>query len=302
MDEWGDLGMTTKSAIVGTRGSLLAVAQADFLVKHLESKGFQVDWKRYTTSGDQWLNGPLDDSRGSGFFTKELEEALADGTVDLLIHSLKDVSLERPEGVQVACIPSREDCGDWLVMRKGAPKACVIGTSSVRRERMLKATFPDATFTWIRGNVPTRVQRVRDGEMRGEPVHGTVLAAAGLLRLNLDLSDLEVRALTPEELLPAPGQGALLAETRRDRADLIAALSDLHDPLTARCVRLERALLAGVGGGCQQPLGALALQLADGRIHLRGAFATDTGIQRGEAIGEDDAVLVANVLGQLGLS
>ncbi|MBL0313259.1 MAG: hydroxymethylbilane synthase [Holophagaceae bacterium] len=294
--------MNMPVAIVGTRGSLLAVAQAEFLVKHLESKGFRVDWKRYTTSGDQWLNGPLDESRGSGFFTKELEDALADGTVDLLIHSLKDVSLERPQGVQIACIPSREDCSDWLVMRKDAPKACVIGTSSVRRERMLKATFPDAAFTWIRGNVPTRVQRVRDGEMRGEALHGTVLAAAGLRRLDLDLSDLEVRALTPEELLPAPGQGALLAETRGDRTDLIAALADLHDPLTARCVKLERALLAGVGGGCQQPLGALAQKVEDGRIRLRGAFASDAGIQRGEAVGEDDAALVSSVLKQMGLS
>ncbi len=294
--------MTTQTAIVGTRGSLLAVAQAEFLVKHLESKGFQVEWKRYTTSGDQWLNGPLDESRGSGFFTKELEDALADGTVDLLIHSLKDVSLERPQGVQIACIPSREDCGDWLVMCKNAPRNCVIGTSSVRRERMLKAVFSEATFTWIRGNVPTRVKRVREGEMRGEPLHGTVLAAAGLRRLDLDLSDLDVRVLAPEELLPAPGQGALLAETRGDRADLIEALSDLHDPLTARCVRLERALLAGVGGGCQQPLGALAQRLEDGRIRLRGAFATDTGIQNGEAIGDDDTFLVSSVLNQMGLA
>jgi hydroxymethylbilane synthase len=294
--------MTTSTVIVGTRGSALAVAQAEFLVKHLEAKGFRVDWKRYTTSGDKWLNGPLDESRGSGFFTKELEEALADKTVDLLIHSLKDVSLERPEGVVIACIPAREDSGDWLVMDKDAPKDCVIGTSSVRREQMLKGTFPDATFTWIRGNVPTRVQRVRDGEMRGEPLHGTVLAASGLRRLDLDLSDLLVRPLTPDELLPAPGQGALLAETRSDRTDLIAALADLHDSLTARCVRLERALLAGVGGGCQQPLGALAQQQEDGRIRLRGAFATETGIQRGEAIGDDDALLISTVLSQMGLS
>lgn len=294
--------MTTQTVIVGTRGSLLAVAQAEFLVKHLESKGYHVDWKRYTTSGDQWLNGPLDESRGSGFFTKELEDALADKTVDLLIHSLKDVSLERPKGVQIACIPSREDCGDWLVMRNGAPRNCVIGTSSVRRERMLRAAFPEAKFTWIRGNVPTRVQRVREGELRGETLHGTVLAAAGLRRLDLDLSDLEVRALTPEELLPAPGQGALLAETRSDRVDLIEAFSDLHDPLTARCVRLERALLAGVGGGCQQPLGALAQRQEDGRIRLRGAFAAEAGIQHGEAIGNEDGVLISTVLGQMGLS
>ena len=111
-----------------------------------------------------------------------------------------------------------------------------------------------------------------------------------------------MRALTPEELLPAPGQGALLAETRDDRKDLIAAFADLHDPLTARCVSLERALLAGVGGGCQQPLGALAQRLDDGLIRLRGAFASESGIQRGEAIGDDDTLLVSTVLSQMGLS
>ncbi len=296
------MGLSASKVVVGTRGSRLAVAQGEFLVKHLESKGFKVDWKRYTTSGDQWLNGPLDESRGSGFFTKELEDALLEGSVDLLIHSLKDVSLQRPEGVQMACIPRREDFSDWLVMRKDAPKECVIGTSSVRRERMLSVTFPEAHFTWIRGNVPTRVQRVRDGEMRGEPLHGTVLAAAGLRRLGLDLGDLDVRPLTPEELLPAPGQGALLAETRSDRNDLIDALSDLHDPLTACCVELERAVLAGIGGGCQQPLGALAQALEDGRIRLRGAFAFGTAIHRGEAIGNDDGLLVSTVLSQMGIS
>ncbi len=295
------MGMNTPSVIIGTRGSLLAVAQAQFLVDHLAAKGYAVEWKRYTTSGDQWLNGRLEESRGSGFFTKELEEALADGTVDLLIHSLKDVALQRPEGVQVACIPAREDFSDWLVMRKDAPQDCVIGTSSVRRERMLAGIFPEARFTWIRGNVPTRVQRVREGEMRGEPLHGTVLAAAGLRRLELELKDLDVRALTPEELLPAPGQGALLAETRSDRADLIAALADLHHAPTARCVGLERAVLAGIGGGCQQPLGALAQVLEDGRVRLRGAFASATANHQGEALGRDDAFLVSSVLSQMGL-
>lgn len=288
-----------RPAIVCTRSSNLAVAQAEPMVRHLQDCGFEVDWKKFTTSGDQWLNGPLDESRGSGFFTKELEIALQEGKVDLLIHSLKDVAIQRPEGIITACIPQREDSADWLLMRKDAPVNPTIGTSSARRERMLKSVFPAARFTWIRGNVQTRVKRVMEGELRGEPLHGTVMAAAGLRRLDLDLSTLDVRPLTHDELLPAPGQGALLAETRPDRADLIEAYSALHDPRTARCVALERAILEGIGGGCQQPLGALAEILDDGRIRLRGAFASETRIHRGEAIGHEDADLVARVLQQM---
>ncbi len=295
--------MRALRVVVGTRGSQLAVVQAEPMIKHLEACGFEVEWKKFSTSGDQWLNGPLNESRGSGFFTKELEDAASANAIDLLIHSLKDVSLERPAGLVSACIPERGDPADWLVSRRDAPsEGRIIGTSSVRRERMLSAAFPDAQFTWIRGNVPTRVLRVREGEMRGEPLHGTLLAAAGLRRLGLDLSDLDVRPLTFEELLPAPGQGALLAEVRRDRTDILEALAQIHDPVTARCVGLERAVLAGIGGGCQQPLGALAELLTDGNIRLRAAYAQDSGIRRGEAIGSDDAILVSAVLRQMEVS
>jgi hydroxymethylbilane synthase len=277
--------------IVGTRGSALAVAQAEFLVDHLKAAGLDVEWKKFTTSGDKWLAGPLNEARGQGFFTKELEDSLQQGEVDLLIHSLKDVSVERPSGIVTACIPEREDCSDWLVARPGWPENPVLATSSVRRGRMLKEVFPEATFTWIRGNVPTRVQRVREGSLRDEPLHGTFLAAAGLRRLELDLGDLHVRAMNPEELLPAPGQGALLAETRSDRQDLIEALRGLHDERTARCVELERAVLKGIGGGCQQPLGTLAEVDEKGRFHLRAAFASEERIARAEALGEADVVL-----------
>jgi hydroxymethylbilane synthase len=290
-----------KKVVVGTRSSDLALRQAQPIVDFLQSLGFQVQWKRFTTSGDQWLQGPLDKSVGMGFFTKELEDALQAGEVDLLIHSLKDVALLRPQGLVAACIPKREDASDWLLMRRDAPESPMIGTSSVRRERMLRAALPQATFTWIRGNVPTRVQRVREGSLRNEVLHGTVLAVAGLKRLGLDLSDLDVRPLTHDELLPAPGQGALLAETRKDRQDLVEAFVPLHDPLTERCVKLERDVLAGIGGGCQQPLGAFAELHKDGRIKLSAAFADELNILRGEAEGHDDAKLVSAVLEQMGV-
>jgi hydroxymethylbilane synthase len=290
-----------KPVVVATRGSALAVGQAEFLVEHLRTCGFEVDWRKLTTSGDQWLSGPLNETRGTGFFTKELEDALSGGAADLLIHSLKDVALARPEGYAVACIPEREDPADWLVARPDLDlPTATIGTSSVRRERMLRAVWPGTTYTWIRGNVPTRVQRVREGLLRDQPLHGTLLAASGLKRLNLDLSDLAVRPLTPEELLPAPGQGALLAETRTDRPDLIEAFARLHHPATQRCVELERRVLAGIGGGCQQPLGALATVTAGGGIRLRAAFAGEEGITRAEAEGVEDRAVLAAVLEQLG--
>jgi hydroxymethylbilane synthase len=286
--------------VVGTRGSDLAVGQAEPLVHHLQAAGHEVEWRRFTTHGDRWLAGPLDKAEGTGFFTRELEEALAAGAVDLLIHSYKDVALERPKGFAVACVPRREDPADWLVARRDAPPSPRIATSSERRLRFLRRAFPGSEFTWIRGNVPTRVQRVREGLLREEPIHATVLAAAGLRRLALDLSDLEVRPIPFEQLLPAPAQGALLAETRAECRGVIEALAGLHDPLTARCIHLERAVLAGIGGGCQQPLGAFAEPLPDGSLRLRAAFAGEGDIRWGSAAGTEDAALVAQVVEALG--
>ncbi len=288
---------------VGTRGSKLALAQAKPMVDFLRGQGLEIDWREFTTSGDKWLAGPLDERGGSGFFTKELEDALLDGEVDLLIHSLKDVALDRPAGIVPACFPLREDPRDILVLRSDAPAledGPVIGTSAVRRERMLGAAFPKLRFTWIRGNVPTRVHRVREGMLRDEPLHGTVLAAAGLNRLDLDLTGLSLRPFEPSELLPAPGQGCLLAETRADFPALVEALKSYEDPVTRRCVLLERAVLRGIGGGCQQPLGALALPLGRGRFSLEAAFAAEDGIRRGRAEGQADEDLAGAVLAQMG--
>ena len=291
-----------KPLVLGTRASELAVRQAEPLVDFLRDRGFEVSWRRFTTSGDQWLEGPLGKETGTGFFTKELEAALLKGEVDLLIHSLKDVAIDRPEGIVTACIPEREDPSDWLLLRQDAPaEGRVIGTSSVRRERMLQAAFPTARFTWIRGNVPTRVRRVREGELRGEPLHGTVLAAAGLKRLGLDLSDLDLRPLDRTELLPAPGQGALLVECGSGRQDLVEAFAPLHHALTERCVRLERAVLAGIGGGCQEPLGVFAGPMRDGGLRLSAVYAGEAGLIRSEASGLEDAKLVETVLKNLGV-
>nr|WP_320132220.1 hydroxymethylbilane synthase [uncultured Holophaga sp.] len=277
--------------VVGTRNSLLAVGQARPMVAWLQSRGHEVVWREFTTLGDRWQAGPLEKAGATGLFTKELEDAMARGEVDLLIHSLKDVSMERPAGTLRACIPEREDPSDLLILRPDRPAKPTLGTSAVRRERMLRLAMPEAHFTWIRGNVPTRLQKVRDGELRGEPLHGTLLAAAGVRRLGLDLSGLEVRPLAPGELLPAPGQGALLAETREDRPDIVEALRDCHHAPTATCVDLERRVLQGLGGGCQQPLGALARPLGSGRVQLMAAFALEDRVVRAEAEAEPGVAL-----------
>ena len=287
--------------ILGTRGSQLAVQQSEDLVAYLRAAGHEVEWKRFTTHGDQWLAGPLGKEVGAGFFTKELEEALLARDVDMLIHSFKDVALDRPKGIVTACVPQREDSADWLVTRPDAPVNPVIGTSSERRLQFLSKALPQASFTWIRGNVPTRLQRVKEGELRGEPLHGTVLAAAGLRRLGLDLTGLNVHAFLPHELLPAPAQGALLVECREGDGELLAALAGFHDEPTLKAVTLERAVLAGIGGGCQQPLGALARQEPDGTWHLQAAYAVDGVIREGQAKGKDEAAVVAQVLRGLGL-
>ena len=286
--------------VLGTRGSQLAVQQSEDLVAHLRAAGHEVAWKRFTTHGDQWLAGPLGKEEGAGFFTKELEEALLAKDVDLLIHSFKDVALDRPEGIITACVPPREDSSDWLVMRPDAPENPVIGTSSERRLKFLAKALPKASFTWIRGNVPTRLQRVKEGMLRDEPLHGTVLAAAGLRRLGLDLTGLDVRPFGAHELLPAPAQGALLAECRAGDTGILDALKDFHDPLTLKCVTLEREVLRGIGGGCQQPLGALAIQ-EPGGFHLRAAYAGPDGIRWAESRNGEEVALVAEVLRGLGL-
>lgn len=283
---------------LGTRGSRLAMVQARPIASRLAAMGFEVEWIGLSTRGDRWLEGPLGKGTAEGLFTTELDEALLGGEVDLTVHSLKDVALRRPEGLVPACIPTREDPLDWLVMRRGAPEACTLGTSSLRRERLLGALRPKARFTWIRGNVPTRLEYVRAGTLRGEPLHGAVFAAAGLLRLGIDLSEFQVEKLGPDILPPGPGQGALLAEARADRPDLVAALVGLHDPGTEACVSLERGVLEALGGGCSQPLGVLAELRPGGRFCLRAAWGGESRLVRAEGEGRRSAVLEA-VVGQL---
>ena len=260
---------------VGTRGSLLARTQTQWLLDQLLNKHpdtrFEVVVIR--TKGDVHTHEAAARFMGKGFFTREIEEALLGNDVDLAVHSLKDLPTEQPAGLALAAIPPREDPRDALVGRTMADlaqaSACV-GTSSLRRRAQLLRQFPKCSVADLRGNVDTRLRKIHDGV-----VDCGVLAAAGLRRLGRDT---EICELFPcDILLPAPGQGALAVQTRADDERVGAVVASAHCETAACCVRAERSFLHGLGGGCQLPVAALA-EVGNGILHLRGrVFSLDGG-------------------------
>ena len=245
-----------------------------------------------TTRGDQILDRPLSQIGGKGLFIKELETAMQEGRADLAVHSLKDVPMEMPEGFLLSVITVREMPCDAFVSNKHAglealPLGAVVGTSSLRREAILRAKYPQLKIEPLRGNLDTRLRKLDDGQY-----DAIILAAAGLIRLGLKA---RIRALlTPEQSLPAPGQGALGIEILAGRDDLAAWIAPLGDSQTTHCVRAERAFSRALGGSCQVPLGAYAVH-DKGELWLRGFVATPDGGQMvcGELRGrpaDDDAL------------
>ena len=259
---------------LGTRGSDLALWQARHVVGLLSDRlGVECTIEVIKTRGDRIQDVAFRKMEGKGFFTKELQEALRGGQIDLVVHSLKDLPTDEPEGLEIAAIPERAEAADLLIARRdllardhadplGLPAGSVLGTSSLRRASQALASSPEITVRALRGNVPTRIRKLRDGDY-----DAILLAAAGVRRLELEIDDLEWVELTPEVMLPAPGQGALAIETRADDK-VTQPLTALHDPAVARCVGAERRLLGLLGGGCHLPLGCLASEDETG-IRLR---------------------------------
>jgi hydroxymethylbilane synthase len=221
------------------------------------------------TRGDRIQNVAFTKMEGKGFFTKELQDALLDRRVDLVVHSLKDLPTESPDGLEIIAVPERANPADMLLARPGLidetpsnpmglPDGAVLGTSSLRRAAQALALNPGLEIRALRGNVPTRVGKLRDGAY-----DAILLAAAGVGRLELDLDGLDAVELRPEVMLSAPGQGALAIETRHADPST-RPLADLHDSRIAGHVDAERALLAMLGGGCHLPLGCLATDVDDG--------------------------------------
>ena len=268
--------------------------QAEFVQSRLRALYPQcvVEILGMTTRGDQILDRPLSQIGGKGLFIKELETAMQEGRADLAVHSLKDVPMEMPEGFSLSVITARETPFDAFVSNKYAglealPVGAVVGTSSLRREAILRAKYPQLKIEPLRGNLDTRLRKLDDGQY-----DAIILAAAGLIRLGLKA---RIRALlTPEQSLPAPGQGALGIEILAGRDDLAAWIAPLGDSQTTHCVRAERAFSRALGGSCQVPLGAYAVH-DKGELWLRGFVATPDGGQMvcGELRGrpaDDDAL------------
>ena len=251
-----------KKIIIGTRGSELALWQANYTKDLLEKKGHQVELKIISTQGDrsqQW-NTSFDKLEGKGFFTKELEEALLNKEIDLAVHSHKDLPTESPEGLMIAAVSQREDPSELLLIRKECvdekmrfhlKKNAKTGTSSARRKSQLFAFRPDVIIEDLRGNVPTRIKKLRDGQY-----DAIMLAAAGVERLQIDLSDLHVEKLDPKEFIPAPAQGVLAWQIREQDAEMESTMAELNDENVQLSISLERRILNLFDGGCQLPLGA----------------------------------------------
>jgi len=223
-----------------------------------------------TTTGDQILDTPLAKIGGKGLFVKELEVAMQEGRADIAVHSMKDVPMNLPEGFTLAAIGEREDPRDALVSNEyknlaDLPAGAVVGTSSLRRQALLKAHYPHLVIAPLRGNVQTRLRKLDEGQYAA-----IVLAAAGLKRLGL--SERIASTLAPSDSLPAVGQGAIGIECRDDRADLIELMAPLNHPDTAACVTAERAMSRRLAGSCQTPLGGYA-QILNGQLSLTGFVA-----------------------------
>jgi len=262
---------------IGTRASELALRQARLVEFALRARGVVPEVVTFKTTGDKKLDEPLSAIGAKGLFTHEIEVALTKGKIDCAVHSLKDLPTDLPDELEIVAQLRREDPRDVLVVNRqtGAeglddlPAGSRVGTSSLRRRAQLLAKRPDLEVVELRGNVPTRLNKVEKGT-----VHAAVLAAAGLIRLQVQQRI--TMFLEPPEWLPAPGQGAIAIQARREDSRLYDLLRPLDDATTSIATRAERAFLAALEGGCQVPIGALVSDVG-GRPTLYGMLADVTG-------------------------
>ena len=262
--------------VIATRGSQLALWQARHVRDCLMAlePGLEIELSIIKTRGDKILDVPLAQVGGKGLFVKEIEEALLDKSADLAVHSIKDVPMVLPESLVLGCVPKREVFTDCLCSEKYAspdelPKGARVGTSSLRRQSQLLAMRPDLEIISLRGNVDTRLKRLREGRF-----DAILLASAGLVRLGLSAT--HMTPLDPEKFVPAVGQGALGIECRRDDERVLGLVKRLDDYETRVCVEAERGFLTGLDGGCQVPIGAHA-RLDGDTVSLDGLVAEVDG-------------------------
>lgn len=275
---------------IGTRGSALARVQAADVARRLQACGFETETVIISTAGDRATDRRFADVGAFGIFVREIEEALLDGRVDIAVHSYKDLPSHGPEELVVAAVPERVDVADVLLIRapsfdKGAGllpvrEGSTVGTSAARRAALVRALRPDVSVGMLRGNVPTRIAALASGQF-----DAIVLAAAGVARLEREagpgtriVPDGIVQArLDPSVFTPAPAQGAIAVQVRRDAADVIAAVAQIHDRHSGRALHTERHILARAEGGCTLPFGAWCEVFPDGELQLHASLGREDG-------------------------
>lgn len=283
--------------VFGTRGSALALSQTEHTIRRFRelNSDVQTEITVITTTGDRLADAPLAAIGGQGAFTREIEQALLAGDIDAAVHSLKDLPVHQPDGLHLCAIAERATPADALVSEAGhtlesLPEGARVGTSSLRRKMQLLLTRPDLRIMELRGNVPTRIARVREGR-----IDAAIIALAGMRRLNLG-NETCFREIPLSQMLPAPGQGALAVEIRAGDSGIARRMERLHDARAAAEVRCERAILEGFGGGCRSPLGAHAI-CVDGRLRIE-ALAGNPDTGEAKRIQESGSVEDAESLGR----
>jgi len=272
--------MNDKPVRIGSRGSKLALWQAHYFQSLLSEREIKSEINVIKTKGDIIQHIGFDKLEGKGFFTKEIEEALLENEIDIAIHSMKDLPTENPKGLVIGGISERANPQDILIIKMSSlnkentlriPSGGTIGTSSIRRKVLLKSFQSDVLFKDIRGNVPTRIKKLKeDAEL-----DAIILAAAGVERLEIDLSEFEVIKLNPKEFPCAPAQGVLAYQCREDDTLHRRILKSLHSADTLPGVNVERKILKLMDGGCQLPLGAYCEKDDSGNYHCYAAFQSN---------------------------
>lgn len=294
--------ITKRLLRAGSRESKLALIQTNIVIEQL--KRHYPDWEfeivRIKTQGDKFLNAALGEVGGKGLFVKEIEEALFSGAIDMAVHSMKDVPSELPEGLHISAVTKREDPRDVFISMNGMrfselATGARIGTSSLRRAVQLKAIRPDVEILPIRGNVSTRIKKMRELDLAG-----IVLAAAGIKRLGME--EVITEYFTPEMMVPAVGQGSLAVETRIDD-ELSELIRCINDTNTESAVKAERAFMQALGGSCKIPIGAYA-EVEGNTLTLIGMVEKDGIIKKGSisqkvSLAEEAGIKLARELGEL---
>lgn len=293
-----------KKIIIGSRGSDLALWQANYTQSLLTDLGVESEIKIIVTKGDRIQDLSFDKIEGKGFFTKEIEESLLNNEIDLAVHSHKDLETTNPEGLTISGVSYRENPSDVLFVHPdakdenelfGLKKNAVVGTSSARRKAMIKSLRPDVTLKDLRGNVPTRLDKLKEGQY-----DAIILANAGVSRLEISTKDLGIHVLNPTEFIPAPAQGVLGWQTRENDTETNEIIEKLNNAKVAESIHIERSVLRLLEGGCQMPLGVFTVKNGEEfETHVGYATASDAPMLKFKETGTDSEAMIELIVNKL---